>query len=73
MLEKNLSKTSSILPELNVRTELDHAFHQIISELAGNQEINKILTNNYDHLLRTLRHLNSEPERRNFIKIIEIF
>ncbi|WP_233269430.1 GntR family transcriptional regulator [Alteribacillus sp. YIM 98480] len=65
-LEKNINEMASIVEDLDVPkfAEMDHVFHRLISNIAGNQEIQRILLNYHDHLYRiTLRHLNKEPER----------
>lgn len=65
-LQSIVDEMDIYVDELNVKkfAKYDHVFHRSISKLAGNNEINKILTNYYDHLYRiTLKHLNKAPER----------
>ncbi|MFD1415716.1 GntR family transcriptional regulator [Oceanobacillus jeddahense] len=65
-LDDNLKAAEDYIKELNVNkfAELDHEFHLIICEIAGNKEIKNILLNYNEHLYRiTLKHLNKEPER----------
>lgn len=65
-LYRNLEETKVTSNNLDVKgfAALDHEFHLIISEVAGNSEITRILLNYQDHLRRiTLRHLSKEPSR----------
>jgi DNA-binding GntR family transcriptional regulator len=65
-LEKNLEEMKESVENLDVKkfADCDHTFHLMISQIAGNNEIKKILMNYYDHLFRiTLKHLNKDPER----------
>lgn len=65
-IEKNLNEMETIVDDLNVSefARVDHEFHRLISKIAGNQEIQRILLNYGDHLFRiTLRHLNKDPIR----------
>jgi len=65
-LEENLEEASKYIAKQDVKkfAELDHQFHLIICDIAGNKEIKNILLNYNDHLyLITLKHLNKEPER----------
>lgn len=69
-LEKNLKETEEIVGKRDVKgfTTLDHAFHLLICQFVGNQEIYRILLNYNDHLQRiTYRHLDKDPNRmKNF-------
>ncbi|WP_255437506.1 GntR family transcriptional regulator [Thalassobacillus sp. CUG 92003] len=65
-IEKNLNDMEQIVEELNVTefARVDHEFHRMISKIAGNEEIQRILINYGDHLFRiTLKHLNRDPIR----------
>lgn len=65
-LSDNLDETKYATDKLDVKAfaTLDHQFHLIISEIAGNTEITRTLLNYQDHLRRiTLRHLNKDPLR----------
>lgn len=65
-LQRNIERTKEVVNLLDVKafTNLDHEFHLLISEMADNQEITRILLNYQDHLRRiTLRHLRKEPKR----------
>jgi DNA-binding GntR family transcriptional regulator len=66
LLEQNLKETEENVQRLNVKTfaKLDHAYHLLICNFTGNQEIYRVLLNYQDHLLRiTLRHLKKDPYR----------
>lgn len=71
-LKANLEATEEIVGRLNVKefAKADHEFHLLICKFAGNQEINRVLLNYQDHLLRiTLRHLKKDPHRmRDFLQ-----
>lgn len=72
LLKENLTETRKSVEERDVKgfAKYDHEFHQLISKIAGNKEIQKILLNYNAHLLRiTLRHLKRHPERMD--KFIE--
>lgn len=65
-LEDNLKETEEIIKKQDVKafTILDHAFHLLICQYVGNQEIYRILLNYHDHLQRiTYRHLYKDPNR----------
>lgn len=65
-LYRNLQDTRVTSDNLDVKgfAALDHEFHLMISEVAENSEITRILLNYQDHLRRiTLRHLSREPSR----------
>ncbi|WP_252312213.1 GntR family transcriptional regulator [Sinobaca sp. H24] len=65
-LKVNIEQTQQAAENLDVKmfATLDHEFHLTLSEIAGNQEITRILLNYQDHLLRiTLRHLGRDPQR----------
>ncbi|MEW4308062.1 GntR family transcriptional regulator [Rossellomorea marisflavi] len=65
-LEENVEATKKAAIDKDVKSfaTLDHEFHLMISEFAGNSEITKILLNYQDHLRRiTLRHLKKDPGR----------
>ncbi|QQK78254.1 GntR family transcriptional regulator [Salicibibacter cibarius] len=65
-LWENLEETKIVSEKLDVKefASLDHGFHLSISEIAGNDEITRVLLNYQDHLLRiTLRHLRKDPSR----------
>lgn len=65
-LEKITEEMEVAVSELDVKrfAEKDRTFHMLLSKLAGNNEINKILMNYYDQLFRiSLKHLNKAPER----------
>lgn len=77
-IEDNLTETKQCVSTLDVKgfTNYDHAFHLILCEISGNQEIYKILLNYQDHLRRiTLKHLRKDPKRmkRFYEEHIEIF
>ncbi|MBS4177483.1 GntR family transcriptional regulator [Lederbergia citrea] len=65
-LQNIIHEMDIYVDELDVKkfAEADHVFHLMISKQTGNNEINKILMNYYDHLYRiTLKHLKKNPER----------
>jgi len=78
-LQENLQQTKEIVERLDVKAfaTADHEFHLLISKYAGNVEINRVLLNYQDHLLRiTLRHLRKDPNRmalfyEDHVKIFE--
>jgi len=78
-LQENLQLTKEIVERLDVKAfaTADHEFHLLISKYAGNVEINRVLLNYQDHLLRiTLRHLRKDPHRmalfyEDHVKIFE--
>lgn len=66
LLEKNLQDSEEKANQLDSKgfAQLDHAFHLMLCECSGNQEIYRVLLNYQDHLLRiTLRHLRKDPQR----------
>lgn len=66
LLESNLQETEEKANKLDSKgfAKLDHAFHRLLCECSGNQEIHRVLLNYQDHLLRiTLRHLKKDPQR----------
>lgn len=65
-LQENIKRTKEAANNLDVKAfaNLDHEFHLLVSRMADNQEITRILLNYQDHLRRiTLRHLGKEPKR----------
>lgn len=65
-LQENIERTKEAANNLDVKAfaNLDHEFHLLVSRMADNQEITRILLNYQDHLRRiTLRHLGKEPKR----------
>ncbi|MFT9846068.1 GntR family transcriptional regulator [Aneurinibacillus sp. REN35] len=66
LIEKNLQDTEEKANQLEIKAfaKADHAFHLLLCEFSGNQEIYRVLLNYQDHLLRiTLRHLKKDPHR----------
>ncbi|MBO8165022.1 MAG: GntR family transcriptional regulator [Brevibacillus sp.] len=66
LIQENLKETEESVNERNAKvfTEKDHAFHLLLCQFSGNQEIYRILLNYQDHLKRiTLRHLKKDPNR----------
>lgn len=65
-IEQNLAETQEKVDQLDIKgfTMADHAFHLLICECSGNQEIYRVLLNYQDHLKRiTIRHLKKDPQR----------
>jgi DNA-binding GntR family transcriptional regulator len=66
LLENNLQESEEKANQLDSKgfAKLDHAFHRLLCECSGNEEIYRVLLNYQDHLLRiTMRHLKKDPQR----------
>ncbi|WP_134702723.1 GntR family transcriptional regulator [Ammoniphilus sp. YIM 78166] len=66
LIEANLKETEETARELDIKgfAQADHAFHLLLCECSGNEEIYKVLLNYQDQLKRiTHRHLRKDPER----------
>jgi len=65
-IEENIAETQEKAEQLDIKgfTIADHAFHLLICESSGNQEIYRVLLNYQDQLKRiTIRHLKKDPQR----------
>jgi DNA-binding GntR family transcriptional regulator len=66
LLENNLQESEEKATQMDSKgfAKLDHAFHRLLCECSGNEEIYRVLLNYQDHLLRiTMRHLKKDRQR----------